>query len=104
MGISQPAQNYNLTANATIAAVPGKKIVAQFSGFVSDGGAGITNSISITGTQNGSTVTVVTASVTNIVVIIPITIPGPVEFDTDTPVTVTNSGCFIAIQYYLKNG
>lgn len=95
MGVTQPVQNYNLTANATIAAVPGKKIVAQFCGVVSP-----SDSVTIQGTQGGNAVTIM--SIGTSTTVFSFTIPGPVEFDVNTPVTFTGAG-YVSILYYLKN-
>jgi len=119
MGISQPVQttypySNSLTASGTLAAaVAGKKIVANISGqmYCVTTGAGYSGSVSvtITGTQNGGTVTFVYNLATSAEyqdLLTPFTLPPNLEFDTNSAVTATiattNGGATVSIGYYLK--
>ena len=120
MGISQPVQttyplSNSLTATGTLAAaVAGKKIVANISGqmyCVTTGGEGYVGSasVTITGTQNGGTVTFVYNLATLApyqALTTPFTLPPNLEFDTNSAVTVTIAatygGATVSIGYYLK--
>jgi hypothetical protein len=119
MGISQPVQttypySNSLTASGTLAAaVAGKKIVANISGqmycVTTGGGNSGSVSVTITGTQNGGTVTfgynlATLAEYQDLIT--PFTLPPNLEFDTNSAVTATiattNGGATVSIGYYLK--